>query len=94
MDNKKGRKNLEIEFLGGIVGLLLIIFAAVGFLNMENASGFFVMVFGLGVLMNGCLAGLSFLRKKYILAAVLAVLAAALLVLFIIQLMTVEGLIG
>ena len=65
------------------MGLLLIIFAAVGFLNMENASGFFVMVFGLGVLMNGCLAGLSFLRKKYILAAVLAVLAAALLVLFI-----------
>lgn len=92
MNKKKARKNLDLEFCGGIAGLVLIVCAVAGFLDMDNAPGFFVLVTGMGALMNGILAGLGFLKKRYVSAAVLAFLTVALLVLLAVQLITVEGL--
>lgn len=83
-----------MEFLGSIAGLVLIVCAVAAFLDMENAPGFFVLVSGLGVLVNGSLAGLRFIKKRYISATVLTILTVALLVLFAVQLITVEGWLG
>lgn len=92
MNKKKVRKTLNLEFFGGVAGVLLIACAVAGFLDLENAPGFFVLVSGMGILVNGILAGLRFSRKSYISAAVLTILTVVLLVLFVIQLITVEGL--
>lgn len=92
MNKKKVRRALDLEFIGSIAGLVLIICTVAGFLDMENAPGFFVMVSGMGVLVNGTLAGLKYIKGKYISAAVLTILTAVLLALFAVQLITVEGL--
>lgn len=92
MNKKKVRKSLDLELIGSIAGLALIVCTVAGFLDMENAPGFFVIVSGMGVLVNGTLAGLRFVKQKYVSAAALAVLTLALLALFAVQLATVEGL--
>ena len=79
MNKKKVRRTLDLEFFGSIAGLLLIVCAVAAFLDMENAPGFFVLVTGLGVLVNGILASLRFSKKNYV------------LVLFVMQLIMVEG---
>lgn len=92
MNKKKVRRTLDLEFMGSIAGLILIICTVAGFLDMENAPGFFVLVSGMGVLVNGILAGLKFIKQRYVSAAVLTILTVALLALFVVQLITAEGL--
>lgn len=94
MNKKKVRRTLDLELIGSIAGLVLIVCAVAGFLDMENAPGFFVLVSGMGVLVNGVLAGLKFIKQRYVSAAVLTIITVALLVLFAVQLITVEGLLG
>ena len=91
MNKKKVRRTLDLEFMGILAGLLLIICVVAGFLDMENAPGFFVLASGMGVLVNGILAGLRFIKGKYISAAVLTILTVALLALFVVQLIVMEG---
>ncbi|MEY8427576.1 hypothetical protein AALA00_07615 [Lachnospiraceae bacterium 46-15] len=94
MDRKKTGAVLNLELLGGIAGLVLIVCSIAAFLDIDNMQGFFVLVSGLGVLVNGILAGLKLLRKKYISGIILAFFAAALLVLFVLQLLMAERLLG
>jgi len=74
--------------------LVLIICSVAACLDIDNMQGFFVLISGLGVLVNGILAGLKLLRKKYILGTILVFFAAALFVLFVLQLLTAERLLG
>ena len=74
--------------------MVLIICSVAACLDIDNMQGFFVLISGLGVLVNGILAGLKLLRKKYILGTILAFFAAALFVLFILQLLIAERLLG
>lgn len=92
MNRKKVRKTFDLELLGGVAALLLIVCTVAAFLDMENAPGFFVLISGMGILVNGVLAGLKFIKRKYVSAAVLMILTVVLLVLFAIQFITVEGL--
>ena len=94
MDRKKAGAVLNLELLGGIAGLVLIICSVAACLDIDNMQGFFVLISGLGVLVNGILAGLKLLRKKYILGTILVFFAAALFVLFVVQLLTAERLLG
>lgn len=92
MNRKKVRRTLDLELMGSIAGLALIICAVAGFLDMENAPGFFVLVSGMGVLVNGILAGLRFIKQRYVSAVVLTILTVALLALLVVQLILAEGL--
>jgi hypothetical protein len=92
MNRKKVRKTFDLELLGGVAALLLIVCTVAAFLDMENAPGFFVLISGMGILVNGVLAGLKFIKRRYVSAAVLMILTVVLLVLFAIQFITVEGL--
>ena len=86
MDRKKAGAVLNLELLGGIAGLVLIICSVAACLDIDNMQGFFVLISGL--------AGLKLLRKKYILGTILVFFAAALFVLFVLQLLTAERLLG
>ncbi len=89
MDRKKSRFTLDIEFLGCIAGIALIIFATAAFLDMEKASGFLVFVSGFGILLNAVLAGLRYIAGRNISAIMFAVAAVLLTVMFVIQLLAV-----
>lgn len=91
MKGRWGKRTLDVGFLGSIAGIVLIVCAVAAFLDLENAPGFFVLVTGMGVFVNGVLAYLRFQKKNYILGAVLAVLTVALLVLFVMQITMLEG---
>ncbi len=91
MKHKKCRKMLDIEFVGGIAGLLLIICAVISFLDMENAQGFFAIATGLGTLMNGILSWLKFEKRRYVSGIGMMMVTVTLLVLFLIQIMSMEG---
>lgn len=94
MDRKKAGVVLNLELLGGIAGLVLIICSIAACLDIDSMPEFFVLISGLGVLVNGILGGLKLLRKKYILGIILVFFAAALLVLFAVQLFMAERFLG
>ena len=94
MNKKKVRRLLDLEIMGSIAGLVLIICAVAGFLNMENAPGFFVLVVGMGVLVNGILAALKYIKQRYVSAVLLTIFTVALLALLVVQLILAEGMFG
>lgn len=91
MKTDKGKSTLDVEFLGSVAGLILIVCAVMAFLDLERAPGFFVLVTGMGIVVNGILTYLRLRKKNYVLGAVLGILTAALLVLFVMQILMVEG---
>ncbi len=90
MNKKKIRKALDLEFFGSVSGLVLILCVIAAFLEIDSAPGFFVLISGMGILVNGILAGLKFIKKRYILGTMFTVITLALLIFFAVQLITVE----
>lgn len=90
MELKKNKGIWNIESLGGIAGVALIICVIMAFLDYENASVFFIMIIGLGSLINGILAYLKFRKKNYLLGVIMTAVTAALLLLVVMQIILLE----
>jgi len=91
MSKKRTKDIFSIELAGGFSGVLMILFALAAFIDTENISIYFTVIIGIGSILNCILAILQFCKKSYLLGSILAALSAALLVLFVIQILILKG---
>lgn len=93
MKKQRRKKNisLDVEFLGSIVGIILIFLGVTTFIDYQNSSIFLGAVMGLGALLNAILAYLKFRNKNYFVGTILLVVALSLLVLLGMNLLLGQG---
>lgn len=90
---KKQRKSStwDMEAVGMIAGIILIVCFNMIFVDVETASIFMTIVIGMGVIMNSAIAMLKFCWEKVVSGIFFSVLAVLLLVLFIVRLFFLRG---
>ena len=91
MRERKHRPVIELEKVGGVTGLLLILCFLAAFLDVEYAGLFFAVSTGLGAVLNGIIA-LGMAKKRWFFPGALFVLIAlSLVALLVIQIVMVRG---
>lgn len=91
MKRKKERDTFELEVIGGVMGGIILLLGVAGLVNYRQASVFFSVAIGFGAALNGLLSTVRFWKKNYLLGAVFFLLALALVVLFVLQIVILKG---
>ncbi len=89
-DPKKG-STWDLQLVGMISGVILIICFEVMFWDTELASIFMTIVIGMGVIMNGSVAAIKLLKGKKAAGIFFAAVSAVLLTLFFLRLFLLNG---
>ena len=91
MKRKKERDTFELEVVGGVMGGVILLLAAAGLVNYRQAPVFFSAALGFGAALNGLLSTVRFWKKNYLLGSLFFLVALALVVLFILQILILKG---
>lgn len=82
---KKEEKELDYTAIGSVAGIVIALFFILGLFDLVNASYFFWIAVGSGIILNGALAGVSFSRGHKAAGIFFMFLAAVCLGLFLYQ---------
>lgn len=86
MKNQRKGSTWDLELVGMISALVLILCFGVIFLDLEVAQIFITIVVGMGVILNSVLAMLKFHKNKTAAGVFFTVISIGLLVVFILRL--------
>jgi uncharacterized membrane protein HdeD (DUF308 family) len=91
MKNSKKGSTWDLQIVGMIAGIILIVCFEIMFWDAEMAPLFMTIVIGMGVIMNGSVAAIKLLKGKKTAGIFFTVIAAALLTLFFLRLFLLNG---